>query len=313
MILRMAQVLLILIVVFLVRVFLNRNMPRAGGKIGRVRTIDAPASIPDGFSRVYARDMTVFIASADAANFGSLKAFLRHGTVERPALMRIFCVAGCNTEIEISIESPDYERIEAAEALALLRELPDLRLIHRLHLSDESSFLDPWVRRVAGQQFVMLGNATNFKLVVLYRPDRRLRQIVGLTLLHEWLHMVAFGSARDVWRFERANAIEPLAPCETPLVSFGVRKAPIYESWCDLGEKIFGYDETIAREAALAYPIHAMILWKRVEKILRKGPEAVRSSRFAEFEARGAFMHAEVDSKAAWRRRSPADGTSFRS
>jgi hypothetical protein len=49
--------------------------------------------------------------------------------------MRIYRVAGCKTEIEIRAESPDYERIDAAEALALLRELPDPRFIRRRALS----------------------------------------------------------------------------------------------------------------------------------------------------------------------------------
>ena len=68
---------------------------------------------------------------------------------------------------------PHYQRIDVAEALALLRELPDRRLVDRLHLSDQPSFLDPWVRRVTGQDGFLLGNATNTGLIVLYLPDRR--------------------------------------------------------------------------------------------------------------------------------------------
>jgi hypothetical protein len=45
-----------------------------------------------------------------------------------------------------------------------------------------------------------------------------------------------------------------------------------------------------------------MILWQRVEKIMRKAPTRLRSTRFAEFEMRGAFMHGEVESRAAKRR-----------
>jgi hypothetical protein len=111
--------------------------------------------------------MTMFAASSNAASFPNLKAFLRHGTVSQPTLMRIYRVDGCKTEIEIPADPPDYERIDAAEALALLRELPDLRLVRRLHLSDERSFLDPWVSKLVGQEFFLLGNATNFSLVVL--------------------------------------------------------------------------------------------------------------------------------------------------
>ena len=242
--------------------------------------------------------MTIFTASSDAASFQDLNEFLRHGTVPQPTLMRIYRVAGCKTELEIPAGAPDYERIDATDALALLRELPDLRLIRRLHLSDERSFLDPWVRKIAGQDFFLLGNATNFSLVVLYKPDRRLGRTVGLTLLHEWLHLVAFRSIRDVHRFKRAGEIEPLLPPAVEPISFGDRKTPVYEAWCDLGERLLGYDETIARDAALTYPVHAMILWRRVEKILRKTPLSLRSTRFAEFERRGAFMRAEVAPRA---------------
>ncbi len=154
------------------------------------------------------------------------------------------------------------------------------------------------MRKLAGREFFLLGNATSFSLVVLYKPDRRLGRLVGLTLLHEWLHLVAFRSSRDVHRFKRAGKIEPLVPPAVEPVSFGDRKTPVYEAWCELGEKLFGYDETIARDAALTYPVHAMILWRRVEKILRKTPLRLRSTRFAEFERRGAFMRAEVAPRA---------------
>lgn len=293
---------IVLFASLLVRAFLQRGLPRVGGKLGRLRTLESVGPIPDGFSSVYARVMTVFTATTDATSFSSLKAFLRHGTAGQPSLTRVYRVARCKAEVEIPVAAPDYERIDAAEALALLRELPDLRVIRRLHLSDERSFLDPWAQRVRGQAIVILGHATNFRLVVLYKPNRRLGHMVGLTLLHEWMHIVAFDSWWQVWRFNRANAVEPLGPAAIEPVDFGARKPPGHEAWCDLGEKLFGYDETEARQAALASPLHAMIVWRRVEKIMRKAPARFRSTRFAEFEARAAFMHTEVKPKArqAW-------------
>jgi hypothetical protein len=289
---------LVFFTVIAVRAFLMRGLPRVGGKIGPRQATEPPAPLPDGFSRVYARTVTIFTSSADAARFANLKAFLRQGTQRRTILMRFYRVAGCKTEIEIPAAAPDYERLDAAETLGLLRELPDPRLIHRLQLSDEPSFLDPWVRRVAGQQFYLLGNATTSRLVVIYKPDRRQRESVGQTLLHEWLHLVAFAAAGNVRRFKRADAIERLAPLEIEPVSFGDRKTRLYEAWCDLGEKLFGYDETVARNAALEAPMHAMIVWRRVEKILRKAPRRLRSTRFAELVMRGAFMRAEIAPKA---------------
>jgi hypothetical protein len=290
-------IIIILFLVLLVRGFLYRNMPRVGGKIGPTRPIDPPQALPSGFSRVYGRAMTVFVAS-DAARFPTLKAFLRDGPVQQPIVMRIYRVAGCKTEIEIPEQTADYERIDAAQALALLRELPDPRLVRRLHLSDERSFLDPWVRKVRGKEFFNLGNATNFSLIVLYKPDRRLRQFLGLTLLHEWLHLVAFASTMQIWRFKRANAIEPLPPAAFEPLNFGDRNTAIYEAWCDLGEKLFGYDESAARQAALASPVHAVILWRTVEGILRRTPPRFRSTRFGEFMERSDFMRNEIEPKA---------------
>ena len=301
-----AQVtIIVLFSLLLVRAFLQRGLPQVGGKSGPLRTLESAAPVPDGFSGVYARLMTVFAATTDATSFSSLKAFLRHGTVGQLTLMRIYRVAGCKAEIEIPVAAPDYERIDAAEALALLRELPDLRVIRRVHLSDERSFLDPWAQKVRGRTIFLLGNATNFRLVVLYKPDRRLGHLVGLTLLHEWLHIVAFDSWWHVWRFSRANAVEPLEPAAIEPVDFGVWRTPGHEAWCDLGEKLFGYDDAVARQAALASPLHAMIVWRRVEKIMRKAPARFRSTRIAEFEARAIFMHTEVAPKArqAWTKR----------
>ena len=98
---------------------------------------------------------------------------------------------------------------------------PTPRLVHRLHLSDEPSFLDPWMRQVSGREVQHLGNATSTGIVVLYRPDRGHRRDLGVTLLHEWLHLVAFKSGRTLRHFERAHAIEPLAPTTYPTLSLG--------------------------------------------------------------------------------------------
>ena len=294
---------IVLFLWLLVRAFLQRGLPRVGGKIGPLRTLKSGTPVLDGFSRVYARVMTVYAATADATSFASLKSFLRQGTVGQPTLMHIYRIAGCKAEVEIPFAAPDYARIDAAEALALLRELPDLRLIRRLHLSDQRSFLDPWAQRLRGQTVSLIGHATNFRLVVLYRPNRRLGHLVGLTLLHEWLHIVAFASWWQVWRFNRANAVEPLEPAAIEPVDFGARKPDGHEAWCDLGEKLFGYDDAEARQAALASPLHAMIVWRRVEKIMCKAPVRFRSTRFAAFEARALFMHTEIEPRArhAWR------------
>ena len=290
-------VIIVIFLALLVLGFLYRNRPRVGGKLGPIRAIDPLQALPSGFSRSYARAMTLFVAS-DALRFPTLKAFLRDGTVQQPVVMRIYRVAGCKAEIEIPDQVADYDRIDAAQALALLRELPDPRRVRRLQLSDEPSFLDPWVRKVMGDEVVNLGNATNFGLIVLYRPDRGLGQFLGATLLHEWLHLVAFASTIQLWRFKRANAIEPLPRLAFEPLNYGDRNTPVYEAWCDLGEKLLGYDESAARQTALASPVHAMILWRCVERMLRRTPLRLRSTRYDELMKRGDFMRAEVGPKA---------------
>jgi hypothetical protein len=284
--------------VILIRALFAIGMPRVGGKIGRKRKAPDPAPIPDGFAEAYIRSMRLSVAASDAAHFSIRKDFLRRGTREIPVLMRICRVAGCKTEIEIPSEPPGYERIDASEALALLRELPDLRLVRRLQLSDEPSFLDPWVRKITGQDVRHLGNATNFGLIVLYRPDRRAGRDNGLTLLHEWLHIVAFKYEIDLWRFGRANKSEPLAPPPFEGANSGRAKKLPHEAWSDLGEKLLGYDEAVARETALQAPLHAMILWGRIARILRRSPPRLRSTRAAEFERLDAFIRTEVAPKA---------------
>jgi hypothetical protein len=294
----MAEIILVIFGIMLVRQFLNRKLPRVGGKIGAIRSIGPPPALSAGFSKIHTRVTTIYTAASDAARYRTLRAFLSRGTVARPILLQIYRVAGCATDVEIPVESPDYDRIDVTEALALLRELPDLRLISRLQLSDEPSFYDPWVRKVRNREAFLLGHSTTSRLVVLYRPDRKLGQINGQTLLHEWLHLVAFGSPRDVRRFKRANAVERLPRAAIEPMSVNVRDAQTHEAWCDLGEKIFGYDETIAREAALTLPVHTTILWQRIETYLRGAPLNLRSTRFGEFETRSIFIRGEVSEKA---------------
>lgn len=287
---------IVFIVVFLVvavRAFMVRGLPRVGGKIGRQQKIADDEPIPPGISSVYARSMRLFVSSADAVTFSSQKDYLRQGTREIPAVMRIYRVAGCKTEIEIPAGQPDYERIDISQALSLLRELPDMRLVRRLHISDQPSFMDSWERKMRGQDVFLLGHATNFGLVVLYRPDSRFLGDVGMTLLHEWMHIAAYKYQLDLWRFGRANNAEPLG-----LVPFDVRSGSAWklphEAWAEVGEKLLGYDGTLARQAAQALPLHATILWRRMEKILRRAPQRMRSTRFAELEARRSAVHAEI-------------------
>lgn len=285
-------------VVLLINAFINRNMPRVGGKIGpRIR--EAPELAPPaGFSRVDCRMITNFDAAIDAESFVSLKAYRRDGVTPRQGRVLVYRVAACNTRIEFPAEEPDYPRLSPVEMLALLRELPDPRQVYRLHLADGPSFLDPWVRKVTGLDIRSVGHANLTGAIVLYRPDRRLGRELGLTLLHEWLHLIAFNSAKAIRRFKRADAIETLPPLAYEPVSFGDRRTRVYEAWCVLGEKILGYDEAVARQAALASPVHTMIMWRCIEKILRKVPKRHASTRLDEFRARAAFMRTEVAPKA---------------
>jgi len=287
------SVIILLCLAPLIYGIIHRNRPRVGGKIGPVRTLEPRPSPPAGFSKVYARAMTLFVGG-DATRFATLNEYLREGPRPRPVLMRVYRVAGCTTEIEIQDEPADYERIDAEEALALLRELPDLRRVGRLHLSDERSYFDAWVRRERGEDVVLLGNATNFRLIVLYRPDRRFRPHLERTLLHEWLHLVAFAAWFDLWRFGRAKRLETLSPLAVKPLNLGGHNVALHEAWCDLGERLLSRDENEARQAARSSPLQSIILWRRMERILRRTPPEFRSTRYDDWVARGTFMRAEI-------------------
>ena len=294
----------ICLTILLVYGFLNRNMPRVGGKLGRRAPYPPADPPPQGFSRVDCRHIVTYLAPAEPDRYATLKTYLREGTQARTELVHVYRVAGCRTRIEVPAGPPHYERIDAAEALALWRELPDPRLVWRLHLSDEPAFLDPWWRRLSGRNDIFhQGHANNLGLVVIYLPDRRLGPMLGTILVHEWAHLLAYRKPRAVRRFKRANKIEPLPPLPMPL-TYDHPVLRVHETWAELGEKLLGYDDKLAREAALQAPVHAMILWRCVEKSLRKTPKRLASTRRDEFKARGVFMRAEVAPKARAVRRS---------
>ena len=98
-------IIIIAVVALLVLGFLRRNMPRVGGKLGPIRTVDPPRELPGGFSRTYTRAVSLFVASV-ASRFATLKAFLRDGTARLPVVMRIYCVAGCKARSRFPNRSP---------------------------------------------------------------------------------------------------------------------------------------------------------------------------------------------------------------
>jgi hypothetical protein len=285
----------ICMIIMLVRRFPHRHAGWVGGKIGRWRATPAEVVLPGGFSDVISRDITLLGARSTDATYPSLGAFLRNNSFKRTEVMRIYRVSSFKTQIEIPTTPPDYERIDAASALALLRELPDPRLIRRLQLSDEPSFFDPWLRQ---KGMGLLGHATTSGLVVLYRPDRRQTHQLCITLLHEWLHLVAFKSRMTLRHFKRADAVESPASLSFSILPPFNRRLRNHEVWSELGERIVGADEVVAREAALTAPLHSMILWQQVEGIFCSVPTDLQSTRLAELQARAAFMKSEVAPKA---------------
>jgi hypothetical protein len=76
------------------------------------------------------------------------------------------------------------------------------------------------------------------------------------------------------------------------------RRLRNHEVWSELGERVVGADEAAAREAALAAPLHSMILWQQVEDIFCAVPTDLQSTRLAELQARAAFMKSEVAPRA---------------
>lgn len=278
--------------------FRDRNAARIGGVIGPRRLdIEAP-SRPPGYSTVETRTVIQFTSAGSAVQFSSLQRYLRKGTRRKPIEMHIFRVADCATDVEIPASTSDYARIDPAEALALLRELPDLRFVRRLQLSDEPSFLEPWARKT-NARCVILGGANSKNVIVLYRPSRSFARghHPGLTLLHEWFHLLAFRSPSAFRQFASTNRREPLPQAAGYVRPYGVRHGSAHEAWSDLGERLFGYDSVVAQEAALAAPRHALILWRRVESVLKSASGPFCSTRYAALQQRGALFSQEGEAK----------------
>ena len=285
----------ICMIIMFARRFRRGHENWVGGKIGPSRPTPADVVLPQGFSHVVSRDITMLCARSSEATNSNISAFLRHNSYKRTEVMRIYQPSGLKAQIEIPTTTPNYERIDALDALSLVRELPDPRQIRRLHLSDEPSFLDPLLYKDGA---ALLGHASTSGLIVLYRPDRRQIQQLYITLLHEWLHLVAFKSSWVLRRFKRADAVESLRASNFSTLPIYANRWRSHEAWSDLGERVVGTDETVAREAALAAPLHSMILWQHIEGLFCTVPPGIRSTRLAELQSRATFMKNEVAPKA---------------
>ena len=113
------EALIILVYVALLgQIFLNRDLPRVGGKIGP-RRIRWPTSLtPSGFLRVDCHAITLFSRPPDAAPYANFKTYRRDAPLRHEGLVRVYRVALCNTQIEIMDEPTHFQRIGAPEALA---------------------------------------------------------------------------------------------------------------------------------------------------------------------------------------------------
>lgn len=144
-----------------------------------------------GYSSCQTETVTIVEGDHGAASFRDHADFQRRGWHVAHRRMLVCAVAASpGTEVAVPLDAPDYARIGPAEALALLRELPDMALIRRLTVCDGAQADEPWLRQVTGRPLTMLAEALPDGEVRLYRPVAG--EGLVTTALHEWSHLLRF-------------------------------------------------------------------------------------------------------------------------
>jgi hypothetical protein len=192
---------------------------------------------------------------------------------------------GCpETTIAIPEAEPDYDRISAQQALALLRTLPDIRLVRRLTILDTIFRYDPWFQQF-NSSWRLLGEVSDGAEIILYRPA--VTEDVAATVTHEWAHLLEFSSPK--WR-RLLNVVGDLEP-------FVGRAGALYpeppkEEWAVLGEFLLSTAPLLSPLTSFANPIRATVIANALRERLASLPTRLRSTEHAFYEA---VLHWDVD------------------
>jgi hypothetical protein len=217
---------------------------------------------------------TTIVGDPNAAPFKNFKDFSERGQLFSYSSLRAYPVIGCpGMMIAVPDREADYDRLTPDQALALLKGLPDIRLVHRLTIIDAPCRYEPWYRQ-ANPHWRMLGEVLDDSEIVLYRPTAKAD--VAATLNHEWAHLLEFAAPK--WRrlFEHVGDFERF---------IGRAGEPEPESskeyWATLGEFLLSTAPLISPASSFANPIRATIFAMALAERLASVPAALRGTEHA--------------------------------
>jgi poly(A) polymerase len=173
---------------------------------------------------------------------------------------------------------PLASRMTPREALAIVRELPDARLLKRLLVVDKAHWEEPWRRQKGEENLKILAEASKDGDVKLYRPPTG--EVSRDTIFHEWAHLLKFARPGESALFDMVGELEPIRS-DSPADPTIDRD----ETWAVLvGEGLLNKNFLRAVNAAHCNPIRLTIGAEAVRGVLESVPAEQRSIRHQQYE-----------------------------
>jgi poly(A) polymerase len=169
-------------------------------------------------------------------------------------------------------------RLSPLEALQIVKELPDARLVKRLTILNERHWQEPWRRHTGQTNVNTMAEVLPDGSVTMYRPPAG--EVSRDTLFHEWAHLLKFRSPTESNLFDRVGALEPLRTQSKSDLSGGGD-----ELWAvHVGEGLLNRSSLTAIAAAYENPIRSSLAGRALSRIIESVPEQQRSPRHAQFQ-----------------------------
>jgi len=233
-------------------------------------TSELPASLTN--AHVERVPMVVGANPEEARVFDSREDYENEARLVTNPKMKIMSVLG-HPGTEVAMPVTTAEPISAQAAVDALNNLPDMRLVQRLTLLDETHPEEEWLRQTQGNpNLTVNAEAIEPGGIRVYKP--------GLSNLpenvtHEWNHLLRSQSPQATVAFDQVGDLEPLATNVT--APFESRLGD--EQWSYLGEHLAAmpHSPADALMTASANPIRSTIWAKTVADRMATLPESERS------------------------------------
>jgi poly(A) polymerase len=148
---------------------------------------------------------------------------------------------------------PLARRLSPQEALQIVRELPDARMIKRLIVLDKTYWDQPWRRQNGEPNVVVVGEATPEGDVRLFRPPAG--AVARDTIFHEWAHLLKFARPVESRLFDSVGKLEKIrsmSPADATINNA--------ETWAVIiGEGLLNRSFAVSVSTAHANPIRASL------------------------------------------------------